>query len=134
MKNICTSPFEFSLLWSFIQRNKAISILKKFYKYKKNDKTTKNNFTFCWSSKANGGEPVRPGIFMIDVVDGEWWIFIAHFNANPSSGFSVYFNSIFTPKYSMNWRILADCRNFTHQSDWTIFIISFMIYQNIRWS
>lgn len=96
--------------------------------------TTKNNFTFCWSSKANGGESVRPGIFTIDVVDDEWWILHAHFNVNPSSSFRVYFNSIFIPKNKLHWRIWVDCRNFTHQSDWTIFIISFVICQNIWWS
>lgn len=110
------------------------SQFNKLYKYKNNNNTTKNKFTFCWSSRANGGEPVRPGIFKIDVVDGEWWIFYAHVNVYPSADLHVYLNSIFTPKNSVYWRILVDCRNFTHQSDWAICIISFVRCRNIRWS
>lgn len=139
---LCTSPFDFSLhvFWRFIQRNKAISILQIFtniktmFIKKNNNNTTKNNFTFCWSSIANGSESVRPGIFKIDIVDGEWWIPNAHVNVNPSPGFRIYFNSILTPKNLLYWRILVVCRNFTNQSDWTIFIISFVICKNMLWS
>lgn len=136
MKNICICSLH--VFWRFIQQNKAISILQSFTDIKtmfiKKSNTTKNNFTFCWSRIANGGKSVRPGIFTIDVVDGEWYIPNAHVNVNPSSGFRIYFNSILTPKNLLYWRIFVDCRNYTNQSDWTIFIISFVICKNMSWS
>lgn len=76
------------------------------YHYKKGmhfikDPFTENNVTLIWPNSVSGGELVRPSIFIIDFVDGEWWTFNAHFGVFPSFGLNVYLFSIFGPMNSM---------------------------------
>lgn len=96
----CTSLFDLSVhaLSNNIKQKQA-NISKTEMAIK--DYVTKNNVTFIRSNSVNGDELVRPGILMIDVMDSECWILNGHFGEFPSSGFSVYLLSIFSPINSM---------------------------------
>lgn len=85
------------------------------------DCITENNVTLIWSNSVSGDELVRPSIFIIDVVDGEWWTLNANFGVFPSSSVRVYLFSIFCPINSMYFRILINYKNVSNQFNWTSF-------------
>lgn len=127
----CTFLFDLSV---YALSNKIKQKQAKFSKTEMaiKDYVTKNNVTFIRSNSVNGGELVRPSILMIDVMDSECRILNGHLREFPSSGFSVYLLSIFGPINSMYWRISIDYSNFANQSNWTSFLIAFVMHRN-KW-
>lgn len=76
------------------------------YHYKKGmyfikDFFIENNVIFNWFNSVSGGELVRFSIFIIDFVDGEWWIFNVYFGVFLLFGLNVYFFFIFGLMNSM---------------------------------